>query len=1115
MKFKKITNKESGLTLVELMVAVGIFGILSVFVTGAFLNIMSIQKQAESRQQIMNDFRVALDLMGKEILDGSGFPDEPLGIDSLYFQTKVRHDMISRVIQYKVVDGTILKAQQDTQGECQVASGSFPNECFVPFTSENVDVENLTFYVNNFDEINDYGHPIITIVASGKVDINTGVSPTFKTSVSFSPRAQISPDYQPPTDTTDPEVEIQEIDGVPVNSFPSINSTLNDEITLSGRVRDPGASGIDTVYLRVHFDNAAGNQLYTANISSGFTAGSVNWFNWDFSNVDLYTAGDVNYIEVRAVDLSGNSGSDEVNVVSTAPPEAPNPPSLDTSYNCLATSTDVDYISIRMYSTDTDINYYEIKRDGSFLANESRSGNYTYFYDDGVTRGNSYTYTVRAVNSDWVFDVISSPVSGTESLGADYCSVPEINYFANEINCDSANSPAINLKARADTWLGRVARFEFLDEDTSTVLHYTNPPYTWWWSSSTYSWLHQDPSGLSTGEYEYEARICLGAEGSGGDCSSAVSPTSGPGDLDIEGDTCVPPDTEFWGAESGLHCDIDGLGNPSIRLDLTVKRDFPSGVRPFDTYVIYERAFGDTDWNEIETCDSLPTQTVYYDCVVKHFPRADAHYEYRVRALNSSSGWLGDPDIYDANIDGSMCDGSVGGWSDGPGGSIDANLVCTEEPADDYRETRINVTDDYDGRDPASIYRFYRCTSNVSAACDSTPFDQLTRTEQQAGDVAVDHGPSDGAVHWYGSEICNSDASICSGMTFDSVVISLEECDPQTPIVQTLNVEYSSSPSCYPPGSTNRDVELYATADNSSDLIEINIYRDGTPIATGLNQGQVFTDSVPTGSTYTYGFEACYPLATTPCGPVDDVLFTVVESICDPTTPTDLGGAVDCNDLGQIESVTLTTSGSQHNDGYTIERSNPAIPTFSCSVLPCIETFTPTIKSIDPKTYTYRSQSYRGALTSGWKYLTMDLDPAVYCTAPFDLTSSESYIVVTVTGGGQDRPSSATQIGVNPNVAFSSAVNFEVSDVEVNLRSPMTSVGVVESDVNVSLNRDVLYAPYDVNKPILSVTIPDKDYLGSNDSVHGADIVVKGTSEGFTAEYTVPLIIKWEAGSQF
>lgn len=1113
MKFKNITKKESGFTLVELIVAVGIFGILSVFVTGAFLNIMSIQRQAESKQQIMNDFRVALDLMGKEILDGSGFPDEEFGISSLYFQTKVRHDMISRVIQYKVVDGRLMKAQQDTQGECQVAGGSFPNECFVPFTSEEVDVDSLVFYINNFDENDDYGHPVITIVVSGEVDLNLGANPTFRTSVSFSPRAQISPDYQPPTDTTPPEVEIQQMDGAIVNSFPTENVTLNDEITLSGRVRDPGGSGIDTVYLRVRYQDDTGSILYTDNISSGFTSGSTAWHNWEFQNVDLYTTGDVSYIKVIATDEPGNTGNAEIKVRSNAPPPAPDHPSLYLSYSCLATSTDVDYVKIRMYSSDTDIDHYEIEKDGVFLDDANRTNDYTYYYDHNVSRGNDYTYQVKSVDTSWTFDVKSDPESSTMSLGADYCSVPSIDFFANEINCNLSNSPAINLRAKS-SWSGPTAHFEFLDTLGNPV--HLSSGYGWhgWWSRSEYSWLNQDPFGLSPGTYEYEARVCLGSSGDGGDCSASIAPNSGPATLEIDALTCVPPDTSFWEAHSGLQCSVDGDGNPSILLNLTVQREFPAGVRPFDTYKIYEKLQSDTVWSDMGSCSSSPTQTAAYDCVTKHYPRADAQYDYMVKAYNSNSGLSGNPEYYSLDIDGSMCDSEVGDWSDGPGGSVEANLICTEEPAHDFREVHVSVTDDYTGRDPAAMYRFYRCTSNVSTTCEPGHFDQITRSEQQAGDVVVDHGPADGTVHWYGTEICNFDGSVCSGMTFDDVGINLNECDPETSLIQTKNVGYTTSPSCYPPGSTDRDVGLWATSDNPSDSIYINIYRDGVQIVGDLDQGEVYTDEVPTGVTYTYEFEACNPLADVPCGTREAEDFTVVENICDPTTPTTLSRVVDCNELGQIESVTLTTGGSDYEDGYYIERSNPANPPFSCDGTSCTDTFASPIVSTSPVTYTYRSQSYRGTLTSGWRTKNIDLDPAVYCTAPFDLISSENFIEVTVTGDGQDQPSTATKIGVNPTGTFNSAVNFDVNDVEVDLLSHMTNVGVTENDVTVYLSRDILYAPYNNNEPILSITIPDEDYLGSSESVHGANIIVKGESEGFEAEVTVPLIIKWEAGSQ-
>ena len=259
MFFNFNTKKESGISLVELVIAIGLFSVLAVFVTGAFMNIISIQKQTDAKQQIMNDFRISLDLMGREIMAGNAFVDMPDGATILPFATHVRPDMDRRVIHYKVDGGRLLKAQQNTEGTCQVAYDDFSDHCFVPFTSDRVDVTRMTFYVRNFDE-DGLGHPIIIITASGEMNV-PGVAPTsFQTAVSYSPRSNVNPQIAPPSDTTPPVVEIETINSVPVLEGEGVVNMVDvNQVDIVGRTFDPGGSGIR----RIRLHNFANSHIQT------------------------------------------------------------------------------------------------------------------------------------------------------------------------------------------------------------------------------------------------------------------------------------------------------------------------------------------------------------------------------------------------------------------------------------------------------------------------------------------------------------------------------------------------------------------------------------------------------------------------------------------------------------------------------------------------------------------------------------------------------------------------------------------------------------------------------------------------------------------------------------
>jgi hypothetical protein len=855
-----------------------------------------------------------------------------------------------------------------------------------------------------------------------------------------------------------------------------------------------------------------------------FTEGSTDWFSWEFRDVEVHPANQYSHIEVVANDFSGNHGNDEILVFSTEPPPGPSVASLITTHSCSATSTDVEYVRLRIYSTDTDINHYEIYKDGNFLIAPFRTGNEIFYYDYDVSKGNSYVYEVVSVNSDWDFDIKSATSSRLINLEDDsLCAVPEVTFFVNEIDCSLPNSPSIDFRIRSEGWSGKIFRFEILDKLTGNVVHSSEEKLIWS-SGSTYLWTASSTSGLDVGSYEYEARVCFGAEGSGGECSVNKGVTTGDSLLAIDPLTCVPPDTSFWQSTTlwedlmEVMCVVNNSNSPVIEANFTVEREFPEGVRPFDTFKIYEREYSailpDPDdmnfWDEIGSCAVTDDETAIYYCHEEEYERVPAHYQYMVRGYNSESGWFGEPGYIELQI--MECDG---GWFPPP---ATTTLVCTENAVDDFREAHISLGEIDRWYDPATIIRFYKCTLDEEEFCEENHFTQLYFYQLfDEGMVAIDYGPADSTTHWYALEACKwNDDSNCTGLRFGFLTIEQDACVPQTPIVIEKNANYAVEPSCYPPGSTESNVDLSAVSNNSSELVYINIYRDGVLIASNLEQGEVYTDVVENENTYTYGFEACYPPADVPCGDIAEEDFTVVENFCNPTIPTHLTLNVYCNDLGQIASSTLTTFGSEYHDGYVMERNIPALPIFSTSTnsneaFTSGEVYNPPISSFE--LYTYRSRSFRDALFSDWYTRNFNLDPVVSCEPPFALTSSENSIVVSIIGGGPKRSSTATRIGVDPVEAFTSSVNFDLTQIEVELLSPMTNVGVTSEDVDVYLSRDILHSPYDQDLPILSVEIPDKDYLGSNEAIHGANITVKGESEGFETDISIPLIIRWESGS--
>ena len=68
---KKIKN--NGFTLIELIVALGVFMVVMTITLSAFLNIMDIQKKTEAFRKVNDNLNFAMEAMMREIREGTGY----------------------------------------------------------------------------------------------------------------------------------------------------------------------------------------------------------------------------------------------------------------------------------------------------------------------------------------------------------------------------------------------------------------------------------------------------------------------------------------------------------------------------------------------------------------------------------------------------------------------------------------------------------------------------------------------------------------------------------------------------------------------------------------------------------------------------------------------------------------------------------------------------------------------------------------------------------------------------------------------------------------------------------------------------------------------------------
>lgn len=157
-------RREGGYTLVELIVAVGLFAFVMTLSSGAYLMMIGMNHRAQGVATGINDLSFALEMMTREILTGSAYDcggtgdcPSPIGAHSFSFRNtsgvQVTYDVDSS-------SGALRR----TLGAVQSA-----------LTGSSVTITNLTFYASGTQKApGDYEQPHVSITISGTVSAGAG-----------------------------------------------------------------------------------------------------------------------------------------------------------------------------------------------------------------------------------------------------------------------------------------------------------------------------------------------------------------------------------------------------------------------------------------------------------------------------------------------------------------------------------------------------------------------------------------------------------------------------------------------------------------------------------------------------------------------------------------------------------------------------------------------------------------------------------------------------------------------------------------------------------------------------------------------------------------------------
>lgn len=167
-------TQHSGYTLVELIVAVGLFAFVMTLSSGAYLVMIGLNRQAQGVATGIDDLSFALETMTRDIRTGSayncgGIGDCPSGASSFVFRN--RHGVL---VSYSLSGASLVKTSNSIQST---------------LTDPSVTISSLLFYASGTSPApSDYQQSRVVIIVSGTVSTGPGKEEPFTVETSATMR---------------------------------------------------------------------------------------------------------------------------------------------------------------------------------------------------------------------------------------------------------------------------------------------------------------------------------------------------------------------------------------------------------------------------------------------------------------------------------------------------------------------------------------------------------------------------------------------------------------------------------------------------------------------------------------------------------------------------------------------------------------------------------------------------------------------------------------------------------------------------------------------------------------------------------------------------------------
>ncbi len=165
----KKNRPNQGFTLIELMVSVSIFAIVTLITSGSFIVLANIYRKTQSNRAIIDNLNLAMDTMTLQIREGENYIIGDSGNSFSFREYRIVDDVyeLQREVEYKLA-GPIL--QQCDNGDC------------TDLTSAEIEISRLNFTMNTASAKK------VTVVMEGKAKNKQGLETEFLLQTSLAQR---------------------------------------------------------------------------------------------------------------------------------------------------------------------------------------------------------------------------------------------------------------------------------------------------------------------------------------------------------------------------------------------------------------------------------------------------------------------------------------------------------------------------------------------------------------------------------------------------------------------------------------------------------------------------------------------------------------------------------------------------------------------------------------------------------------------------------------------------------------------------------------------------------------------------------------------------------------